>query len=288
MNSIKAFKNRWREYLIALLLLGNVFVYIAFWQKRPSDILSVYFLDVGQGDAMFVDTPSHRQLILDGGRNKKVLTELGKIMPFGDKNIDIMIESHPDADHIGGLLEVASRYDVGVFLEPGVESGNKVDDELKRRISEKKIRSILARRGMVINFGDGVKLTILSPDRDVSRLSTNNASIVAKLEYGENSLLLTGDSTKKVENILLGLDKYILNSDVLKAGHHGSRTSTATAFAAAVSPEYAVISAGKDNSYGHPHKEVLNILTKVGAKVVSTAELGTIKFETDGKILQLK
>ena len=209
-------------------------------------------------------------------------------MPFGDKSIDVMIESHPDADHIGGLPEVISRYDVGVFFEPGVESSNKVDDELKKRINEKKIPKILARRGMVINFGDGVKLTFLFPNRDISKWGTNDASIVAKLEYGESSFLLTGDSTKKAENILLGLGKNILDSDVLKAGHHGSRTSTSLAYAEAVSPDYAVISAGKDNSYGHPHKEVLQILSKIGAKIVSTAELGTIKFETDGETLKVK
>jgi len=141
---------------------------------------------------------------------------------------------------------------------------------------------------MVINFGDGAKLTVLFPNQDVSNWETNRASIVAKLVYGDKSFLLTGDSPIKTENILLNLDKEILDSDVLKAGHHGSRTSTSLSFAEVVSPEYAVISAGKDNSYGHPHKEVLDILKKVGSKILSTAESGTIIFETDGKTLQLK
>jgi len=285
---VKAFKRSWKEYLVGILVLGNIFVWLSVYQRRPSNILSVYFLDIGQGDAIFIDTPGDRHILLDGGPNRKVLAELGKILPFGEKRIDVMIESHPDRDHIGGLPEVVSRFDVGMFLEPGVESDNTIDDELKRRIIEKKIPSILARRGMVLNFGDGVKLTILFPNQDVSRWETNDASIVAKLEYGENSFLLTGDSPIKTENILLKLDSEILDSNVLKAGHHGSRTSTAAAYAAAVSPEYAVISAGKDNSYGHPHKEVLDILQKIGVKTVSTAESGTIKFETNGKILELK
>ena len=288
MHYVKAFKRSWKEYLVGILVLGNIFVWLSVYQRRPSNILSVYFLDIGQGDAIFIDTPGDRHILLDGGPNRKVLAELGKILPFGEKRIDVMIESHPDRDHIGGLPEVVSRFDVGMFLEPGVESDNTIDDELKRRIIEKKIPSILARRGMVLNFGDGVKLTILFPNQDVSRWETNDASIVAKLEYGENSFLLTGDSPIKTENILLKLDSEILDSNVLKAGHHGSRTSTAAAYAAAVSPEYAVISAGKDNSYGHPHKEVLDILQKIGVKTVSTAESGTIKFETNGKILELK
>ena len=285
---VKAFKRSWKEYLVGILVLGNIFVWLSVYQRRPSNILSVYFLDIGQGDAIFIDTPGDRHILLDGGPNRKVLAELGKILPFGEKRIDVMIESHPDRDHIGGLPEVVSRFDVGMFLEPGVESDNTIDDELKRRIIEKKIPSILARRGMVLNFGDGVKLTILFPNQDVSRWETNDASIVAKLEYGENSFLLTGDSPIKTENILLKLDSEILDSNVLKAGHHGSRTSTAAAYAAAVSPEYAVISAGKDNSYGHPHKEVLDILAKIGVKTVSTMDSGTIKFETNGKILELK
>src|SRR5690606_30209249 len=112
---------------------------------------------------------------------------------------------------------------------------------------------------------------------------TNRASIVAKLIYGEKSLVFTGDSPLEIENVLLGLDPEILDSDVLKAGHHGSRTSTSLSFAQMVSPEYAIISAGKDNSYGHPHVEVLENLATVGAVVLATYDLGTIKFETDGE-----
>ena len=288
MEGFEKHRKLWREYLVAGLILSNIFVWFALYQKQPSDILSVYFLDIGQGDAIFIDSPTHGRLLLDGGRNRKVLTELGQILPFADKRIDVMIESHPDADHIGGLPEVVSRYDVGIFLEPGVDSDNTIDDELHRRLEEKNIPGILARRGMVINFGDGVKLQILFPNQNVSRWETNDASIVAKLTYDDKSFLLTGDSPVKTENILLKLDPATLDSDVLKAGHHGSRTSTSLSYTEAVSPEYAVISAGKDNTYGHPHKEVLEILQKVGAQVVSTIEEGTIKFETDGETLEIK
>ncbi|MDO8589775.1 MAG: ComEC/Rec2 family competence protein [bacterium] len=277
-----------QEAVLAVLVLSNIFVWFAVYQRQPSNILSVYFLDIGQGDAIFIDSPAHGRLLLDGGKNRSVLTELGKILPFADKRIDVMIESHPDADHIGGLPEVVSRYDVGMFLEPGVESDNSIDDELHRRVDEKNIPKILARRGMVVNFGDGAKLQILFPNQGVSNWETNRASIVAKLVYGNKSFLLTGDSPIAIENVLINLDQKILDSDVLKAGHHGSRTSTSLVYAQAVSPEYAVISAGKDNTYGHPHKEVLDILQKVGAKVVSTASSGTIKFETDGKNLKSK
>lgn len=281
-------KRRWREALIVALILSNIFVWLAFYQRQPSDTLSVYFLDIGQGDAIFIDSPSHGRVLIDGGPNRKVLSELGKILPFADRRIDVMIETHPDKDHIGGLPEVISRYQVGMFLEPGVESENMIDDELKRRVEENNIPKLLARRGMVVNFGDGVKLQILFPNQDVSKWETNRASIVARLVYGDTSFLLTGDSPTQIENVLINLDPRILDADVLKAGHHGSHTSTSLTYAEAVSPEYALISVGKDNPYGHPHKEVLDILEKVGSKILSTAERGTIKFETDGEILEMK
>ncbi len=277
----------YREVVVGALILSNLLVWLAVLERKPGN-LKVYFLDVGQGDAIFIETPSHKQMLIDGGKNKKVVSMLGKIMPFGDKSIDVLMATHPDADHIGGLPEVVSRYEIGLYFEPGVESENSLDDELEERIESEKSQSLVVRRGQVINFGDGVRLTILFPDRDVSNWETNDASIVARLDYGESSFLLTGDSPIKAENILMNLDKNILDVDVLKAGHHGSRTSTSLPYAEAVSPEYAVISAGKDNSYGHPHREVLNILEKVSVKIINTAESGTIIFETDGESLKLK
>lgn len=281
-------RTRFREITVIALVLSNIFVWTAVYHKQPSNILSVYFLDIGQGDAVLIDSPEHKRMLIDGGKNRAVLSELGKIMPFADTRLDVVLETHPDADHIGGLPEAVSRYDVGLFVEPGVESDNTIDDELERRIEQENIPKLLARRGMVVNFGDGAKLQILFPNQNVSNWETNRASIVAKLIYGDKSFLLTGDSPIQIENVLISLDPEILDVDVLKAGHHGSRTSTSLSFAKATSPEYAVISAGKDNSYGHPHKEVLDILREVGAKVVSTINLGTIKFETDGKTLELK
>lgn len=277
-----------REVVLSALILSNIFVWAAVYADTSGNALKVYFLDVGQGDAIFIETPNKRQVLIDGGKNRKVVSELGKIMSFGDKSIDIVVATHPDADHIGGLPEVIERYDVELFLEPGVESENSLDDELHSRLENKNVAMLMAKRGQIVDFNDGAKLIILFPDRDVSKWETNDASIVAKLVYGEKSFLLTGDSTIKAENILMNLDSKILDSDVLKTGHHGSRTSTSAAYAAAVLPEHAIISAGRDNSYGHPHQEVLNILETVGAKIKSTALSGMIRFETDGKTLRLK
>lgn len=288
MNYVTGLKEHWRAYLLGVLIFSNIFVWIAVYERRPGETLSLYFFDVGQGDAIFIDSPRRGRVLIDGGRDRKVLTELGKILPFADRRIDVVIATHPDSDHIGGLPEVLSRYNVGVFLEPGVSEKNSLNDELHTRLLNKDVPVLEAKRGIVVNFGDGVHLTILFPNQDVSWWSTNDASIVARLTYGDRAFLLTGDSTFRTENILLNLDPDVLRSDVLKAGHHGSRTSTSLAFAEAVLPEYAVISAGKDNSYGHPHQNVLDILENVGARVVSTALFGTIRFDTNGYSLELK
>lgn len=265
MLSLQTFRDRWKKYLLLFLIAGNVLVWTVVWGRQPRDTLRVYFLDVGQGDSILIDTPSRKQVLIDGGRNRKVLSELGKILPFNDKFIDIVIETHPDADHAGGLVAVYERYDVGLGLDQNT-----------------------SKRGQIIDFGDGTMLTILFPDRDISKWEENDASVVARLDYGEASFLFTGDAGIKTENILMADGSRALDVDVLKAGHHGSRTSTSLTFAEIVSPEFSIISAGRDNTYGHPHKEVINILAAVGSKILSTAEEGTIKFETDGKYLRAK
>jgi len=285
---VKFLKKWWREVALGTLLFANIAVWAIVWEKRPSDLLRVYFLDVGQGNAILIDSPTHGRILYDGGPNSKVLSEIGKLLPFGDRRIDVVIGSHPDADHIGGLIDVVRRYKVGAFIEPGVESKSQIDDTLRAEVSKRRIPILLARAGMKVVLEEGIEFQILFPDREISDWETNDASIVGKLIYQDKSFLLTGDSTKKVEYLLLFSDPNILKSDVLQVGHHGSKTSTSLIYAEAVSPEYAVISTSKDNSYGHPHKEVLDILDKVNAKILNTADFGTIKFETNGQTLKLK
>lgn len=261
-------------------------VWSSVYAQGKTDTLRVYFLDVGQGDAIFIDSPTHGRVLIDGGPDRRVLSELGRILPFGDRRIDAVIATHPDADHITGLVEVFERFEVGAYIEPGVESENKIDDMLRDSLAG--TPRVLARRGMHIDLGGGAKLLILYPNTDVSRAETNEASVVTKLVYGDKSFLLTGDSTKNTEYLLLALNGEILNADVMQAGHHGSDTSTSLLFANTVTPEYAVISAGKNNRYGHPHKTVLETLGKTGAQILKTFEHGTIAFETDGENLVLK
>lgn len=234
-------------------------------------------LDVGQGDALFIESPTGTQILVDGGPPRKILNQLSSIMSPFDRNIDAFIITNPDADHISGFLDVLKIYKVGKVFEPGTLTDSKIYQNLKDKIKKENIQSIFAKKGMRLNLGGGVVIDILFPDRDVSSWSTNDGSIVTKLSYGDTSIMLTGDSTIKTEKIIFGENSPAqLRSVILKVGHHGSRTSTSPEFVRAISPSYALISDGKDNKYGHPHKETLDTLLSFGAKIFRTDLLGAI------------
>ncbi len=245
-------------------------------------VLSVAVLDVGQGDAIFIETPHGRQILIDGGSSAKVLAQLRSQMSFFDHTIDVLMVTNPDKDHIGGFIDVLRRYDVSLVLEPGTVSDSATYAQLERLVVAEGSRRVLARRGMDIVLDEGVHLLVLFPDTDPSALSTNDGSIVAKLVYGSTTMMLTGDAPEKTEKHLVGLDADMLDSDILKVGHHGSKTSTSDEFLQAVSPMYAVISAGKKNSYGHPSPIVVDRLRSFGVQVFGTYAEGRIVFESDG------
>lgn len=273
----------------ALIILTSVFLIsgIAVWsivvEQGGEKFLTVAFLDVGQGDAIFIESPTGKQVLVDGGPNSKVLHEVGKLMPWYDRTIDMIVITNPDKDHIAGFINVLKRYEVDYVMEPGTKNETETHKLLQKMIVEDGLEKILARRGQKVDLGAGVSLAVLFPDRDVSALKSNDGSIVMRLVYGETEVLLTGDATSGVEKQILIYDENI-QSDVLKVGHHGSKTSTDESFVSAVNPQYAVISSGKGNRYGHPNQEVLSTLGKFDLKILRTDELGTIVMKSDGKV----
>lgn len=275
-------------YGLTLLFLALITctVWSAVFVEARTKGLVVTFLDVGQGDAVFIESPSGRQLLIDGGKNRAVVRQLSRMMPWYDRSIDVIVATHPDADHIGGLTEVLGRYRVGLIIESSVQDVDGVDSSAFERASTKeKAARLTAERGQVIDLGDGVYLEILFPDREVSALETNTGSIAARLIYGKTAFLFTGDAPQTIEEYLVRLDGEALDADVLKVGHHGSRTSSSLSFIGFASPEYAVYSRGCDNSYGHPHDEVREIFARFEISTLDTCEEGNIVFVSDGTMV---
>lgn len=273
----------WKLILLSILFFSVVGVfYVAFKTDEP--VLTVAFLDVGQGDAIFIESPTGNQVIFDGGPGSALVSQVGKQVSLFDRSIDIIVVTNPDKDHFEGFIPLLSRYSVEAVLEPGVSADeNPVYRELQRIIATKNIPVVEARTGQKILLGGGAYIDIIFPDRDVKEVSHNEGSIIARLVYGETSVLLTGDTTKNIESYVLESYKEYLDSDMLKVAHHGSDTSTSDAFVKAVSPDVAVISAGKGNSYGHPKKETLDTLKNNKVETLVTMDEGTIVFESDGK-----
>src|SRR3989344_2692335 len=199
-----------RQYLIfilpSLLFLSNALTWYVLWRETPTGLLTVAFLDIGQGDAIYIEAPNGNQVLVDGGSGRQILRALGEVMPFYDHSLDVVIGTHPDADHIGGLPFVLDRFAVGAVLEPGVGSDTNVYREFKKRPSDGRRIHLLARRGLRLRLDREVTLDILFPDQEMIGWETNTASIVARLVYGDTSFFLTGDSPIKIEKHLLARD----------------------------------------------------------------------------------
>lgn len=276
-------KNYWLLFLVFLLLVVNIFLFYQDF-KNSNRGFTFAMLDVGQGDALFIESPTGTQILVDAGSPRKILSQLSRVMSPFDRHIDAIIITNPDQDHFGGFVDVLKVYKVDQVFEPGTANDSTIFQNLKEEINDKKIPNILAKRGMRLDMGGGAVIDILFPDRDVFDWSPNDGSIVAKLTYGNTSVMLTGDVTSETEKIILEENSFKeLDSTILKVGHHGSRTSTSLDFVKAVSPKYAIISDGKDNKYGHPHKDTLDTLASFGAEIFRTDLLGTIIMKSDGQ-----
>jgi competence protein ComEC len=258
----------------------------------PDSMLHVNFLDVGQGDSILI-VKGGRQVLVDGGPDPQpLLLALGRKMPFWDRTIDMVVLTHPDADHLGGLIEVLKRYRVTHILAANTTSDSPLFREWRAAIAARDIKCTVALSGQRITFSDTVTLTVLNPGRNVTSLNgddLNQSSVVLRVKMGDASFLLTGDLPAETERELV-MDRADLRSTVLKAGHHGSEGSTSEAFLSIVNPQAAVVSVGRGNTHGHPAQEVLSRLKEMTGDdgIYRTDEQGTIEFTTDGERLWVK
>lgn len=287
--SPKRFPKKYAQWLVlGIFACTNIFIWTTVLRADRHGVLTVAFLDVGQGDAIYVEAPNGNQILIDGGPGSQVLRELGGVMPFWDRSIDLVIATHPDQDHVGGLPAVLERMRVDDVVTTENSSKTGAYTAFENAIHTQNSQHVLARAGERIILDDGVVLEILSPDRSARGWETNVGSIVARLSYGNESFMFTGDAPSSIEGYLVGKSGQKLHSNVLKLGHHGSRTSSSKQFLATVNPDYAVISAGLDNKYGHPHAEVVALLAELKIPSISTIDHGTIIFKTDGVDLKIK
>ncbi len=256
-------------------LLLIVFVQFSSAQNFQEEIpLRVNFLDVGQGDAILINYLDQYQILIDSGINgKQTLTELNKVMPKQDRLIEIVIATHYDKDHIGGMREIFENYKVGIFLDNDQLKGTETVTVISDIIEKEKIKKHSIKENSKIKIGSDLILDFFNPDGE--DWSVNDNSVVFRMDFGVNSFLFTGDSGFKTEKDLIA-DGHNLDVDYLKVAHHGSKNSSGDDFLEKVSPKKAVVSVGK-NSYGHPAEEALERIRKTGAEILTTLEKGTIK-----------
>lgn len=279
-----------RKYLLFilvgfLLIIAFIFVFYIYKDAKSKKYLRVVFLDVGQGDSIFIEAPNKKQILIDGGPDAKVLAQLSKVMPFYDRTIDLVIATHNDADHIGGLPLVFDYYKISNFIGNGASSSSSNYKVLKQKIDNNKVDEIVAKKGtkIVLDKENNIYLDILFPNMDIAKMDSNDGSIVSRLVYNEDTFLFMGDATVYTENLIKwSTDKSEIESDVLKLGHHGSRTSSSQFWLEEVSPRVVIISAGKNNNYGHPHNEILDRLKLLKIPYLTTYNNGNILFKTDG------
>ena len=285
----------WLILSIIIILAGATLAYYLF---SPARGLEVDFLDVGQGDAILIKTPAGQNILIDGGPDKTVLRRLAENLPWFDRQLDLVILTHPDDDHAAGLAAAAGRFKIKKFVYTALADESPGYTALLDEIKKQKIAAVIIDRPQIINFDQSgsagslqaARLEILSPVKTLAGQAPkniNDSSIVSRLVYGETAVLLTGDIETGAEEELLANDAPVA-ARAIKISHHGSDNGTGEAFLSVASPGIAIISVGADNTFGHPSRRVLKRLERAGAKIYRTDQDGTVKLFSDGKTLNTK
>ncbi len=266
--------------LIVILALNYIFT-------LSDGKLHVFFLDVGQGDATLIRSPDNSYILIDGGPDDSVLRGLGRVMPFYARTIDLVILTHPHPDHINGLIEVLKRYEVKSVLLTGINYDYAGYSEFINLLAQNGVKVIFA-TGRDFEFG-GLDFDMIFPFDSIQGRrfeNVNNSSIVFRMIDGECVFYFSGDAETLEEEAILAA-RGDIGANILKVGHHGSRTASGDTIVSLIHPDYAVISVGKDNKFNHPHAETIDTMQKHYVKILRTDILGAIEFESDGEKIRL-
>lgn len=279
---------RFAIFILFFLLIANLFAWSVVYEINQSHQFEVVFFDVGQGDAIFIKSPEGHRILIDGGSGPIILERLSEEMFFWERNMDLVILTHAHYDHVGGLIDVVSRYNIDFILWNGLLDDNSVSRAWKKTLENTSSNIKIAKAGQRIK-GQSFYIDVLYPFKHQEVKDLNLSSLVLRMVSKNGTFIFMGDAYKINEREIIEKQDFckqnnhylcsfvILESDVLKVGHHGSRTSTSDEFLKRVNPSKAIISAGKNNSYGHPHKETLEILKNHGIRVFRTDLDGSIK-----------
>jgi competence protein ComEC len=252
------------------------------FKPQPEQKMSVDFINVGQGDSILMTTPNGSTILVDGGKRSAGNDVLNHLASKGITFLDVVVATHPDADHIGGLIDVLNEIEVGEVIDSGKTHTSETYLEYLSIIDHKNIPFTVAEEGDFIDVDPEVNIEVLNSGENSN--DNNESSIVLMVSHGEVDYLLTGDAGVEVEERLI--NEYYLDAEVLKVGHHGSNTSTSQEFVEAVNPIFGILSYGEDNQYGHPHSEVYNRLMDYGVDLISTTD-GTIEMSDDGDYIYI-
>lgn len=270
--------------IIALAVIVAGISYSVFvWQQTHYTGLVIAMLNIGQGDSFYIRTPAGKDIVIDGGPDRSVLSELGRVMPSQDHVIELVVATHPDADHITGLTQLRDTYTVETLMTNGETKQTGVATALERWQEDGSAHVLHPQRGDRLDIEPDLWLEFLSPSTQRHE-DANDDSIVFILHYKNATALFTGDASSTVEQEILDtFDRAQLDVDLLKASHHGSHTGSSMDFLRVVKPEIALISAGVNNKYGHPHASVLYHLEQVSEAVFRTDRVGRLRCTSHGE-----
>lgn len=260
--------------ILIILVIANVFSWSVIFEQSQDRGLEVCFLDIGQGDSFFIQTSQGHQILIDGGPDNKLIKKLEQRIPFWDRTIDLLILTHSDRDHVFGFLEVLKNYEIENILWTGALGRSSLFEEWQETIENEGAKIWIAEEGLIISLPDERYFEVLYPFESLERREVsamNDTSIVMMLNTDKEKILFTGDISKRIEHLLIE-EGILLNADILKVPHHGSKTSSSEEFLEAVEPSLAIISVGRDNSYGHPSPIVLARYEEFGIKILQTSK----------------